>query len=116
MLLLSEEPEAFYRGHDLFLDALGRNVQNPLKFHLAQLRSVGVARSGPGTSEVGRSTGSPSVATRRGPEPRRPTDTEGVRSYPPARRRVSPGTGNALTCALSRPSRTRSSPNSNSLP
>ena len=67
MLLLSEEPEAFYRGHDLFLDALGRNVQNPLKFHLAQLRSVGVARSGPGTSEVGRSTGTPSVATRRGP-------------------------------------------------
>ncbi len=52
MLLLSEEPEAFYRGHDLFLDALGRSIQNPLKFHLAQLRSVGVARSDPGPARL----------------------------------------------------------------
>ena len=116
MLLLSEEPEAFYRGHDLFLDALGRNVQNPLKFHLLSSDLSEWRGAAPGPARLVVPQARRLSPHRRGPEPRPPTDTEWVGSYPPARRRVSPGTGNALTCALPRPSRTRSSPNSNSLP
>ena len=47
VLPISEEFAAFYRGHVLFLGALRRNFQNPLKLHLVHVRSVGLAHSRP---------------------------------------------------------------------
>ena len=53
MLSVSEEFDVFYMGHAMFLGALRRNIQNPLKFCPVQLGSVGLAHTRGGISELG---------------------------------------------------------------